>query len=147
MAKCGGCGAESSRTRTRFNQQHDVIGEECDKCTRPDSFDPQWKTAKPAMGWEAYPEKYIRKENPQGGWMYVAKDEFRQDTLDKLQSAEKREEAKYAEALEKKRRNRRLTPMTQAEIEQTLNRVRPAMEHKAEAEKQEKERARDAWLI
>jgi len=40
MAICGGCGAETTRTRMVFNEKHVLVKEECDKCN-PQSFDPK----------------------------------------------------------------------------------------------------------
>lgn len=147
MAVCGGCGAETKRFRTKFNPQGDVTGEECDKCT-PNTFDPQWLHARGALAYEAYPDKYDKIDMPDGRTCYRAKDEWAQDTADKFKAADKRERKKYEEALEKKRRERRTTPLTPAEIQSALNKWNPIVKAKADEQKEADKRAREeAWGI
>jgi hypothetical protein len=129
MPKCGGCGEVTTRIRITYHEDK-VRGklsgqsEECDKC-KPDSFDPRWKHERGAMGWEAYPTKYRMKTAADGNTIYVATDEFKQDTEDWIANAGKAEEKqKYDAAAGKKRAHRRTKPLTAAEIERAKNKVR-----------------------
>ena len=127
MAICGGCGAETTRTRMVFNEKHALVKEECDKCA-PQSFDPQWLTAKGATPWEAYPGKYKKTTREDGATVYVSTDEWRADSEAKIIKAYEKADAADAEKLERKRRNRRTTPMSEAEIQALTERWRPVLE-------------------
>ena len=132
MAICGGCGAETTRTRTVFNDKTGVVvKEECDKCA-PQSFDPQWLTARGATPWEAYPGKYKKIENHDGSITWRSTDEWRADSEAKIIKAYEKADAADAEKLERKRRNRRTTPMTEAEIHAATERWRPVLEDRQE---------------
>lgn len=131
MAICGGCGADRTRTRTIFNANGTVRKEECQSCA-PGSFDPQWLHAKGATAWEAYPTKYEKFTLPDGRTGYRAKEEWRQDSEDKIRAAYERADDPDKEAVEKKRKTRRTTPMTPDEIAAATNRWRPVLEDRAE---------------
>ena len=128
MAICRGCGAESSRFHTFFDQKGDVTREECLSCA-PNQFEPEWKRAKGATGPEAYPEKYDKIHMEDGRICYRAKDEWRQDSEDKIRASYERadaaDEAAKAEAYARKRAKRRTEPMTPAEISATMDRFLP----------------------
>lgn len=87
MAICNSCGSEESRVRTIFHNAERgkpaFQEDECPHC-KPGTFDPQWKTARGAMGWEAYPTMYRKIEAPDGGVGYEATDEMRADTEARL---------------------------------------------------------------
>lgn len=131
MAICGGCGAEARRTRTIFNERNTLVKEECPSCN-PNSFDPQWKTARGAMGWEAYPEKYDKITLPDGRVGYRSKEEFRQDSEDKIRAAYARADQPDAAKLEEKRRTRRTVPLSDDEQRAIINRVRPVIQDRQE---------------
>lgn len=147
MAICGNCGAETRRVRTVMttnggktllpeNQRKD----ECPVCA-PDAFPPAWLTARGVMGWEAYAEKYDKIELPDGRIGYRAKEEFRQDTEDRIRSGSVEEQKKYAAALERKRQTRRTAPMTEDEIRARIERIRPVYEDRQEQANQRFNRA------
>jgi len=144
MAICGGCGAETTRTRTIFDERNKLVKEECSACN-PNSFDPQWLTARGAMAWEAYPEKYEKITLPDGRVGYRAKDEWRQDTEDKIRSAYERAEAIPEEKLEEKRRNRRTEPLTNDEQAAIVARWRPLIQERQEAANRAWNKAVDEW--
>lgn len=141
MAICGGCGADRTRVRTIFNPDGTVRVEECPSCA-PGSFDPEWLLAKGATPWEAYPGKYDKISNPDGSVTWRAKEEWTQDTEDKIRASYEKVDAKEAAAIEKKRASRRTEPMTPAEIEAATNRFRPYFEDRQE----QKNRAWNAAL-
>lgn len=131
MATCGGCGAERTRTRTIFNPNGTVRKEECQSCA-PGSFDPSWLTARGVPAWEAYPEKYTKIELPDGRTGYRAKEEWRQDSEDKIRKSYEKTDQVDAIALEKKRASRRTAPMTADEITAVTERWRPVLEDRIE---------------
>jgi hypothetical protein len=131
MAICGGCGAERTRTRTIFHPDGTVRTEECQSCA-PGSFDPSWLTARGVPAWEAYPEKYDKFDLPDGRTGYRAKPEWSQDSEDKIRKSYEKADQVEASALEKKRRNRRTTPMTPEEIACATERFRPQIEDRIE---------------
>lgn len=150
MAACGGCGAETTRIRITYHEDKQtgkVIGQtdECDKC-KPNTFDPQWLNARLVQAHEAFPHLYKKTTDAAGRTIYVSTEERQADLAARLARRPKDEVEAERKAIEKRRMNRRTTPMSQGEIEQALRRLRPKMEAKAEKEKKEKERARDAWL-
>jgi hypothetical protein len=110
MPKCD-CGAEESRTRTTFSGA--VSFTVCPKC-RPDDFvdktppmDKLWRHE------DAFPHLYKRV-----GDVLYAKEELTADTVDNMSGSP------TEEAIERKRRNRRTTPLSQWEIEQADKRWR-----------------------
>lgn len=148
MAFCQGCGAETSRIRTTYHEDKHTgkvtaSTDECDKCS-PNSFDPQWLMAKGVPAWLAYPNKYRKTEGPNGETVYVATEEWRQDSEDKILNGGKEERKKYEAALEKKRREGRRTPMSPVEIELALQKIRPRLEARAKAEMEERVLAEQA---
>lgn len=128
---CRGCGSDRKTTRTLFKPDGTFKSETCPSCA-PGSFDPQWLTARGAAAWEAYPDKYEKFSLPDGRVGYRAKDEWRQDTEDKIRAAYEKADAPEAEALETKRRTRRTTPMTPEEIQAATERWRPKLEDRQE---------------
>jgi hypothetical protein len=144
MAQCGGCGAVTSRTRTRFSPQGEVIAEECDSC-KPNTFDPQWLHARLAMAHEAYPNLYKKTYDEDGRIVYRSTEEREADLTEMLQRDPEEEDRKKAE--ERKRRERRKEPMTEAEKNAVLNKWRPAMEAKAKEEIKQREALQRAWLM
>lgn len=131
MAICSGCGAERTRVRTIFNENGTVRKEECQSCA-PGSFDPSWLNARGVPAWEAYPEKYDLITLPDGRTGYRSKDEWRQDSEDKMRSAYERANAPDKEAIERKRQTRRTVPLTEAEIRAATERWRPILEDRQE---------------
>jgi hypothetical protein len=136
MAICNSCGEEVSRVRTTFEVDGKPCEprDECPKCC-PGTFEKLEIYQKPAMGWEAYPTMYRRRENPLGGWMYEATDEMRVDTEAKILAGSAEDREKHEQALAKKRRERRTAPMNTQEIESATRRLRDGFE---EAQKQTK---------
>lgn len=140
MAVCGGCGAETTRIRTTYHENHGKLSgatDECDKCN-PNSFDPQWLTARGAMAWEAYPNKYDKIVNDDGSICYRAKPEWTQDTIDKMQRAPADEVAVARKAAEHRRRNGRKTPLSLSEIERIKARVSGPIREIQEARERER---------
>lgn len=135
MARCS-CGAETSRWRAIYSPSGALIREECDQCA-PNSFDPQWKTAKGAVGWEAYPTMYKKVRLDDGRVGYIGKDELRADTEAKLAKPSEDDTKTYAAAVARKRAHRRTKPLTKAEVENNLREFREAAQ---------KQRALDAGL-
>lgn len=150
MAVCGGCGAETTRIRITYHEDKQtgkVIGQtdECDMC-KPNSFDPQWLNARLVQAHEAFPSLYKKTTDAAGRTIFVSTEERQADLAARLAARPKDEVEAERRAIEKRRRNRRTTPMTPSEVDQALKRLRPVMEAKAEDEKKEKQQARDAWL-
>lgn len=144
MAVCGSCGADTTRIRTTFHQGGTQT-DECDKC-KPNSFDPQWLNARLVQAHEAFPNLYKKTTDAAGRTIYVSTEERQADLAAKLSARPKDEVEAERKAIEKRRMNRRTSPMTPGEVDQALKRLRPSMQAKAQSEKKEKERARDAWL-
>lgn len=106
MAKCDGCGAETTRYRTNFDRKGNVIGGECASC-KPENFtDPFDPFDRIASGPEAMPHMYKRDSNG----VYQAKDELIADTVAGW------DKGPTERAIERKRATRRTTPMTEEEI-------------------------------
>jgi hypothetical protein len=112
MASCRGCGVEARRTITSF-EGGEVKGEACPEC-RPDLFpdDPFLMPSdrKLYMGWEAYPEHYKMKDNPEGGKIAVASDSMIADSVALMNKTDEQI------AVDQKRRTRRTEPLTSDEI-------------------------------
>ena len=111
MALCDNCGKHASRVRSKWRGALKV--DECSSCA-PMSFDKHQdpSTKKIWVGPEYMPTKYFKKENPDGGYRYEAKDELRQDTEDAITRGSTDEIDAYEKAVAKKRRERttELTP-------------------------------------
>jgi hypothetical protein len=135
MAICNSCGSEVSRLRTIFEVDGKAVTprDECPKCC-PGTFEKLELYSKPAMGWEAYPKMYKRRENPLGGWMYEATDEMRVDTEAKIAAGSAEDEEKYQKALALKRKKRRTKPLTGSEIEKAVARTRDQLTENAKQE-------------
>jgi hypothetical protein len=125
----------------------EFIREECDQCAKELHNDPAWLRGRPAMGWEAYPNKYKKKWKADGTPYYEATEEFRQDTLEKLQKRASDEAAAEERAIAKKRAERRKESLKPHEVEAALNRWRPKMEQRAKEEIEQKQLARLQWLM
>lgn len=140
MAVCGGCGAQGvTRTKTILTDNRGELLKKpiefCVEC-KPEEFD-RWLDPSNKHGgfrWQYEPEKYIKRYREDGSVFYEATDERRADLEAKLAEPADGEAEAYARAVEKKRRNRRTTPMTKGEIESTVNRLRPEFE-KADLQK------------
>lgn len=87
---------------------------------------------KGAMAWEAYPEKYDKIALPDGRIGYRSKDEWRQDSEDKLRKSYERADSMDAAKVEEKRKTRRTSPMTEDEIKRATERWRPILEDRQE---------------
>jgi hypothetical protein len=113
MALCANCHQESLRIRQDYDERNRFLREYCVLC-KPEKFSDQPVTdpsdKKIYVGPEALPHMYYQGTNG----VLRAKDELLQDTLSILR-ADPDEEAR-ARAIAKKRKNRRTTPMTRAEI-------------------------------
>lgn len=138
MAICSTCGADTRRVRTVMttNSGKDLLPEaqrsdECPICA-PEAFEPDWKTAKGATPWEAYPGKYKKVDNPDGSITYRSTDEWRQDSEDKLRKSYELADQIESSKVEEKRRNRRTTPMTPEEVARATNKWRPYLEDRTE---------------
>jgi hypothetical protein len=135
MAICNACGAEVTRVRTIFevNGRPCEPRDECPQC-HPGTFEKLEIYQKPAMGWEAYPTMYKKRENPLGGYMYVATDEMRTDTEAKISAGSQEDREQYERAVAEKRRNRRTKPLSGAEIETATARIRDRITEQQKAD-------------
>jgi len=121
MAICGNCGSESARVRSSWTDKGVQLKDACPKCD-PGSFEKikSVRDGQITMGHEYMPQMYRKV-----GDEYVAKDELLADTeaqiLDSMENSEAN--VAYRAAVEKKRQNRRTTPLSAAEIQQAINRV------------------------
>lgn len=109
MAKCGSCGADSTRLRVVFDVRNNPVLEECQACA-PEHFAEPFAAPSDRRvheGIDVYPNLY--KQGADG--VYRAKDELIQDTVDQWEVNGDEEEKK-----DRKRRTRRTDPMTPDEI-------------------------------
>lgn len=126
MARCGGCGAESSRVRTVLTDSTGNLlpepKETCKVCD-PESFE-RWVDPSNKHGgfrWQYEPWKYKRRELPDGQVIYEAKDERNADLEAQLSAPSPYKEQKKAEALEHRRKHRRTTPLREDEKQALIN--------------------------
>lgn len=126
MAVCGGCGEQSSRTKTILTDDKGNLLKKpiefCKLC-KPEEFE-RWQdpsNKKGAWAFQAEPHKYIKRYREDGMVVYEGKDETRADLEDQLAKPAADDMAKYEAALERKRRTRRTTPLTPAELERFAN--------------------------
>lgn len=130
MSICGNCGQEGSRIRSVFTESGEAR-DECPSCC-PQSFDKHTAPSdkKIWIGPEYAPNDYEKRYDSDGVY-YMPKPEVTAERERRL-FVDTDEEAKYAAALEKKRREGRKTPMTPQELEHALKRaeelVRPMIE-------------------
>lgn len=120
MARCGNCGSEGCRVRSRWDEKGNALPDECPQCT-PAAFE---KFSNPSdkkiwMGYEAHPNEYVQSED--GG--FDRKPEYRAEQEQRLraETEDEREERLRAEA--KKRATRRTEPMTTVEFEHALKKA------------------------
>lgn len=111
MSICGNCKTETSRIRSRWNEDGQ-LPDECPNCA-PGSFE---KFTTPSdkkiwMGYEAHPNEYVKAED--GG--YDRKPEYRAEQEQKLAEATAEEQEKQRRAEAEKRAHRRTTPMDSVE--------------------------------
>lgn len=139
MAKCGGCGADTSRVRRTMTANGNLLPVEqqkeiCPNCVPEDFADTFNPFDRLVSGPEANPEQYKKKADG----TFEMKDEALEDLRSKW------DKGPSAEAIERKRKTRRTTPMSQGEIqaaEQWANAaVRPAVE------KAQKQADLDQWV-
>jgi hypothetical protein len=137
MAICGSCGHESPRIRTIFHHSPDgkrllSQEDECPHC-KPGSFDPQWMTAKGAMGWEAYPTMYRKIEAPDGSVGYESTDEMRADTEERLARRNPDDVANEERKIAERKSFAASAPkkLTQAQIEAAARYWVPKLKEKA----------------
>ena len=114
MAICSGCGNESTRTRSRWNDDGQ-LPDICPHCS-PESFE---KFSTPSdkkiwMGFEANPNEY-EKRYDNDGVFYIRKQEYRAEQEDRLRSETEEERTLREQAEARKRAERRTSPMTPAE--------------------------------
>ena len=125
MAICSNCNTESSRVRSRWTEKGVQLADECPSCA-PQSFE---KFTAPSdkkiwMGYEAHPNEYVRAAD--GG--FDRKPEYRAEQEARLTQATDDERAREAQVAARKRANRRLTPMTPAEMTAALAKAREIAE-------------------
>ena len=112
MPNCGGCGAETVRTRTCIAANGAITAEICPNC-KPEDFSDAWRDPsdkKIYMGPEAFPKQYKRDANG----IYAAKDELLQDTVDCW------DKGPTASRIEEKRATRRTAPLTEGEKDKVM---------------------------
>lgn len=148
MAVCGTCKSETPRVRTLFTDRGGiplkVPVDECPHCA-PDGFGERFtmpSDKRLAMGWEAYPKDYEKRENPQGGYLYAEKEEATADLEARLSARPPEEIEAYNKALERRRAYGRKKPMTAVEIEQVKNRFGPQFEEEHRRVEREREEYR-----
>lgn len=111
MSICGTCKSETSRIRSRWNEDGQ-LPDECPNCS-PGSFE---KFTVPSdkkiwMGYEAHPNEYVKAED--GG--YDRKPEYRAEQEAHLAEATAEEQEKQRRAEAEKRATRRTMPMDSVE--------------------------------
>lgn len=117
MAKCGNCGAETFRVRSRWTDKGARLADECPECA-PQIFE---KFTAPSdkkiwMGYEAHPNEYVMAAD--GG--YDRKPEYRAEQEARLQAETEDERTERLQAEAKKRATRRTSPMTPNELQDAL---------------------------
>ena len=124
---CGSCGNEARRVRTLFEVDGKPLPiplDECEFCAHGGQhFDPDWMRHKPVPLWESRPWLYTRKQNPDGGWMYVPTDENLADLEAQVCAPASDDVQAEQEAKEKKRATRRTEPLTGEELSRALARA------------------------
>ena len=128
MAICRSCKSETQRVRTTYHEdQHtgEIVAEtdECPNC-KPGSFAPRWLQERPAIAPEVYPKQFRKRYLQDGRVGYFSSDERRADLEAKMLEPPKDEHARLQRALEKKRAIRRTAPMSRAEVEALVAKVR-----------------------
>ncbi len=130
MASCRSCGFEGARIRSVFTESGEAR-DECPNCA-PQSFEKQIDPSdkKIWIGPETRPNDY-EKHYDSDGVYYVPKPEVTA-ALERRLFVDTEEEAAYARAVEKKRKEGRKLPMNSAELEQAIKRandmIRPMVE-------------------
>lgn len=119
MAMCGNCKAESTRVRSRWNE-NEQLPDECPNCA-PDSFG---KFTMPSdrklwMGYEAHPNEYVKA--PDGG--YDRKPEYRAEQEAKLSEETEEERQTRLNIEAKKRATRRTEPMNEIELQAAMRKA------------------------
>lgn len=122
MATCQ-CGAETSRLTVVLRDK----GREefCPRC-RPEAFE-RWQDPSNKHGgfrWQYEPQKYIKRNMPDGSVFYEATDERNADLEAQLMAPNLDEEARKQQAIEAKRASRRTTPLTADETSFAVERAR-----------------------
>lgn len=114
MAVCSNCGAEGNRVRSRWDDKGQ-LPDECPNCA-PGQFE---KFTAPSdkkiwMGFEANPNEYEKRYDSEGVF-YIRKPEYRAEQEAQLRSGATDDREAQLRAEERKRRERRTTPMDEAE--------------------------------
>ena len=126
MAICGNCGAEGNRIRSRWAKDTQLT-DECPSCS-PQSFEKQTDPSdkKLWIGPEVRPNDYEKRYDLDGVY-YMPKPEVTAELerkacgRDSVAAQEEREQ--MARAAQKKRAQRRTTPLSQSELQRALARV------------------------
>lgn len=123
MATCSGCGGESNRIRSKWNEGGDRQLDECPNCA-PGSFerftDPSDK--KIWMGYEAHPNEYEKREDRDGP-ILMRKPEYRAEQEQRLCEPTEDERMAQARAIAEKRAHRRTEPLTPAEYHAAIRKA------------------------
>lgn len=122
MAVCGNCKTESSRVRSRWNEDGQ-LPDECLNCA-PESFE---KFTAPSdkkiwMGWETHSSEYEKRYDSDGVY-YVRKLEYRAEQERKLSEATEEERLAQEQAIAKKRATRRTSAMDSVELASAMRRA------------------------
>jgi hypothetical protein len=131
MTACGSCGQECPRQKVIFRE--DGTKEEFCTLCRPEQFE-KWVDPSNTHGGFRYqyePQKYKKRDMPDGSVFWEAKDERNQDLEDQIKAQSPALKAQEEAAIEKKREARRTTPLTAVEIEQRTRMIREKLERKA----------------
>lgn len=120
MAKCGNCGAETTRVRSRWTEKGIQLPDECPQCA-PGGFE---KFTAPSdkkiwLGYEAHPNEYVKAAD--GG--YDRKPEYRAEQEERLRQPTEEEKELQAKAIAKKRAHRRTKPMDELETAHALRKA------------------------
>ena len=126
MAICGNCGSEGNRIRSRWAKDTQ-LPDECPSCA-PQSFEKQTDPSdkKLWIGPEVRPNDYEKRYDLDGVY-YMPKPEVTAELerkacgRDSVAAQEEREQ--MARAAQKKRAQRRTTPLSQSELQRALARV------------------------
>lgn len=123
MPKCNACGVNARRVKII---QHGKVLEECCPQCKPQDFE-RWQDPSNTHGgfrWQYEPQKYKKRDMPDGRILMEATDERNADLEAQLSAPSPYLEAKKQEALAIKRGRRRTSPMTKGEAESAVNRAR-----------------------
>lgn len=148
MARCGNCGAESARVRSRWTDKGAQLPDQCPQCSPGDM---EGKVTDPSdkkiwMGYEAHPNEYEKRYDDDGVF-YIRKHEYRAEQEDQLRKQATDEIERQERAENKKRLERRTEPMSASEHIEAMAKARMIADAMQEAAQQAERDARLAEAL